>query len=89
MDEEIAIQFNNVNFKYFNSDENIFSNLDLTIKKNKHTVITGPNGSGKSTLLGLLSEYFYPTNGKVNVYSDKFGYVGASPMIINYSKRKS
>ena len=89
MDEEIAIQFNNVNFKYFNSDENIFSNLDLTIKKNKHTVITGPNGSGKSTLLGLLSGIFYPTNGKVNVYSDKFGYVGASPMIINATLREN
>ena len=89
MDSEIAIQFKNVNFKYFNSDEQIFNNLDLSIMKNKHTVITGPNGSGKSTLLGLLSGIFYPTDGKINVYTDKFGYVGASPMIINATLREN
>jgi molybdate transport system ATP-binding protein len=33
----------------------IFDNLELTINKGSHTLLTGPNGSGKSTLLNLLT----------------------------------
>ena len=49
-----SIIMKDIKFKYFNSDEYIFDNLNLEIEKNKHTIITGPNGSGKSTLLGLI-----------------------------------
>ena len=50
-DQETSVLLKNLSFRYFNSDNYIFKNLDLSIKKNEHTVITGPNGSGKSTLL--------------------------------------
>ncbi len=33
----------------------IFENLELTINRGSHTLVTGPNGSGKSTLLNLLT----------------------------------
>jgi molybdate transport system ATP-binding protein len=33
----------------------IFENLELTVNKGSHTLVTGPNGSGKSTLLNLLT----------------------------------
>jgi molybdate transport system ATP-binding protein len=33
----------------------IFENIELTINKGSHTLVTGPNGSGKSTLLNLLT----------------------------------
>ena len=56
--EDNAVKLENITFKYFNSDVDIFSNSNLEIKKNKHTVITGPNGSGKSTLLGLIAGIF-------------------------------
>jgi molybdate transport system ATP-binding protein len=36
-------------------DKEIFSGLDLEIRRGQHTLITGANGCGKSTLLGLLS----------------------------------
>lgn len=87
LDDNIAIKFSNVSFKYFESKENIFESLNLEIKKNHHVVITGPNGSGKSTLLGLISGIFYPSGGIVESSTDKFGYVGATPMIINSSLR--
>ena len=48
--DDTAVSFEGVNFKYFNSDVYIFKNLNLVFKKNKHTVLTGANGSGKSTL---------------------------------------
>ena len=52
---ELAVKLEDLSFKYFNSEDYIFDNLNLEIKKNSHNIITGPNGSGKSTLLGLIS----------------------------------
>ena len=88
-DSIYAVKIENVEFRYFNSEEGTFKNLNINIHKNKHTVITGPNGSGKSTLLGLISGVLYPTNGKISVISDKFGYVGANPLILNSSLREN
>lgn len=78
---DIAIRVENLSFKYFNSDEIIFENVNFEISKNSHTIITGPNGSGKSTLLGLISGVFYCQEGKVYANNKKFGYIGATPMI--------
>ena len=80
-----SISFENVNFKYFDSDEFIFESLNLDFPKNKHTIINGPNGSGKSTLIGLISGVLHPTSGKVITSSNRFGYIGAQPMILNDS----
>ena len=88
-DSDFAVKIENVEFKYFNAEENTFTNLDVNIYKNKHTIITGPNGSGKSTLLGLISGVLYPTKGSISVISDRFGYVGANPMILNSSLREN
>ena len=80
---DIAVKFSNVSFKYFNSEEYIFENLDIEIFKNKHTIITGPNGSGKSTILGLACGILYANSGTIKTSVKKFGYVSATPMIIN------
>ena len=84
-----SVEFKDVQFKYFNSDEPIFEKLNLDIPKNKHTIITGPNGSGKSTLLGLISGLYIPTHGNVNISSDKLGYVGVTPLIIDGSIKEN
>ncbi len=86
---DVALKFSNVTFKYFNSENNIFENLDLIIQKNHHLIITGPNGSGKSTLLGLISGLFIPDKGKVELSSNKLGYVGVTPLIINTSIKEN
>ena len=83
----LAIKFDNASFKYFNSSETIFSNLNLEIEKGTHNIITGPNGSGKSTLLGLLAGVFYTNEGKVYASSNSFGYIGATPLIFKKSLR--
>ena len=88
-DEDVAVKLENVTFSYFNSDKETFKSLNIDIYKNKHTIITGPNGSGKSTFLGLVSGVLYPTNGLVTTSSDRYGYVGANPMILNDSLRKN
>ena len=83
------MKFENVDFKYFNSEVYIFENLSLEIRKNKHTVLTGANGSGKSTLLGLLAGVFYSESGQVTAYCNQFGYIGATPLIFSASLREN
>jgi len=83
----VAIKVTNLNFKYLGMEKYMFENINLEIPKNEHTILVGPNGSGKSTLLGLLTGIFYPNEGTVAASSKNFGYVSATPMIINDSLR--
>ena len=77
------VEFQNVDFKYQNSEENIFENINIKFEKGSHTIITGENGSGKSTLLGLIAGIYYPQQGSVTTFSNKYGYVSAHPYIFN------
>ncbi len=89
LDKDISLVIDNLTFQYLGTDEIMFDNLDLVIPRNKHTIITGPNGSGKSTLLGLMSGIFYPTKGVVQSYTNRYGYVSATPMILNDTLRNN
>lgn len=84
-----CVEFDKVSFRYFNSEEKIFDNINLLIKKGTHNIITGPNGSGKSTLLGLIAGVFYANSGKITTSSNKFGYIGATPLIFTKSLREN
>ena len=88
-ESSLAIQMKNIDFRYFNSEEDIFKDINLTIEKGKHTVITGPNGSGKSTLLGLLSQIYYPQEGEISIFTRNIGYVGVTPLILDGSLREN
>jgi len=87
LNDDHAFIFKNVDFSYINSDSCIFKNINFSIKKNTHTIVTGSNGSGKSTLLGLMAGVYYPTNGVVETHSDKFGFIGPTPLIFSASLR--
>jgi ATP-binding cassette, subfamily B, bacterial CvaB/MchF/RaxB len=84
-----AIVLSKVNFKYQTSSNLIFKDLDLTFKKNTHTILTGPNGSGKSTLLGLLTGIYKPESGSIQTFSNKFAYVGPTPLIFTTSLKNN
>jgi ABC-type multidrug transport system fused ATPase/permease subunit len=86
---ENSINLKNIDFKYYESKDYIFKNLNLSIPKDKHTVITGPNGSGKSTLLGLIAKVFYPGEGTIEINSSQIGYVGVTPLIMDASLREN
>jgi ABC-type multidrug transport system fused ATPase/permease subunit len=88
-DSELAVDIQNVSFKYFNSDDYIFKDITCQIPKNQHTIITGPNGSGKSTLLGLIAGVLLAEEGKVITSSPRFGYIGATPFIFNDTLRNN
>ncbi len=87
LDANNAFIFKNVDFSYINSETSIFKNINFSIKKNTHTIVTGSNGSGKSTLLGLMAGVYYPTNGMVESHSEKFGFIGPTPLIFSASLR--
>ncbi|MAH99429.1 MAG: hypothetical protein CMA12_08885 [Euryarchaeota archaeon] len=80
-DYKKVVEFENVEFKYFNSDDEIFQNLNLEFASGKHTVITGPNGSGKSTLLGLIAGLYTPSKGLIKLNTSNIGYVGVTPLV--------
>jgi ATP-binding cassette, subfamily B, bacterial len=82
---EFAVEFTNVNFRYFNSKEFIFEKINFKLNKNSHTLITGPNGAGKSTLLGLITGLYLPEDGLVTISSRKVGYVGVTPLVFKAS----
>ena len=86
---DYAIDVSNLTFKYLGMEEDMFESLNLSIPKNEHTILTGPNGSGKSTLLGLLTGIFYANSGNVKANTKKFGYVSATPMILNATLREN
>ena len=82
-ESELALKVDNLTFRYFNSEINIFKNLSFSIKSNSHTILTGANGSGKSTLLGLIAGVYYAQEGTVKSYKKNFGYIGATPLIFS------
>lgn len=48
------IRLDHVSFRYKESDKDILSNIDLTIKPGEHLAIVGLNGAGKTTLVKLI-----------------------------------
>ncbi len=77
------IKIENLDFRYDNSDDLIFENLNLNIKNKTHNLVLGPNGSGKSTLIGLITGIYTPNSGMIDVASERFSYVGPVPLIFN------
>lgn len=88
-DSIYAITAKSIYFKYLNSNENFYENINLNFVKNKHYVITGVNGSGKSTLLGILAGALFPYSGNLTRFTDQFGYVGANPLILEDTLREN
>ena len=74
-----------VSFRYFNSSFKTFNKISLKIEKNKHYIVSGPNGVGKSTLLALFAGILIPSEGTVTSTTNKVGYVGPNPLIIDGS----
>ena len=82
-ENELLFEVRDVSFNYLVGDYKIFSDLNFSIKKGTHTIISGTNGTGKSTLIGLLAGVYYPNEGTVIARTNKLGFVGPNPLIFS------
>jgi ATP-binding cassette subfamily B protein len=63
---EGEIEFENVDFSY-NTDEWVFKDLNLKIKKGEKLAIVGHTGSGKTSLVSLLGRYYEFQGGSIKI----------------------
>ena len=61
------IEFQNVRFRYPDSDHDSLCGIDLVIEEGSFVAVLGHNGSGKSTLAKHMNAILLPTEGKVTV----------------------
>jgi len=57
--------FENVGFKYLNSERWANRNLNFTLHPAEKLALVGENGAGKSTLVKLLARLYDPTEGRI------------------------
>ena len=57
--------FENVGFRYHNSEKWALRNISFTIKAGEKLALVGENGAGKTTLVKLLSRLYDPTEGRI------------------------
>ena len=63
--EKGHIVFENVSFKYSNSEEPVLCNINFEAKPGETIGILGTTGSGKSTLVNLIPRFYDPTEGRI------------------------
>lgn len=61
-----AINIKDLSFGY-ETNVQLFSNLNLDFKQNKIHAILGPNGSGKTTLISLISGHLKCKSGIIDL----------------------
>lgn len=60
-----SIEFNNVSFRYPDSDRDALSNVSFRVPVGTMTAIVGASGSGKSSIINLLLGIYRPTSGAI------------------------
>lgn len=59
------IEFRNVSFKYWGSDEYAVRNINLVLNPKVKLSVVGENGAGKTTFIKLLCRIYDPTEGEI------------------------
>ena len=65
--KKFEISLKNIDFKYDDTSDYLFKNLNLTIPENSSIAIIGKSGVGKSTLADLIMGILNPKKGKLIV----------------------
>ncbi len=59
------IVFENVSFKYEDSNEWILKDINFNVNKGEIIALVGPSGGGKSTLVDLIPRFYDPAEGRI------------------------
>ena len=59
------IEFQNVGFRYENSEQAVLENINLRFPAGSVTALVGHSGSGKTTLAGLLPRFYIHNEGRI------------------------
>ncbi|MFN3479844.1 MAG: ABC transporter ATP-binding protein, partial [Thermodesulfovibrionales bacterium] len=59
------IVYDNVSFRYPDTDEDAISSVSLNIKKGEIVALVGRSGAGKTTLVDLLPRFYRPIEGRI------------------------
>ena len=62
---EGKVEFRDVNFFYSKENENVLSDVSLSINAGETVAFVGRSGAGKSTLVSLLPRFYDYTSGKI------------------------
>lgn len=65
-----SIVFENVSFKYEDSEEWVLSGINFSVKRGEIVALVGPSGGGKSTLVDLIPRFYDPIKGKILIDYD-------------------
>ncbi len=96
-----SITFNNVSFKYKNTDNYVLKDFNLEIKAGEMVALVGETGSGKSTIVNLISRFYEPTEGEILIdgknykersiswLHDNLGYVLQTPQLFSGTIREN
>lgn len=61
------IEFNNVGFKYDDSDKSVINNFTAKVKAGQKIAIVGPTGAGKTTIVNLLMKFYDINSGVIKI----------------------
>jgi len=61
------IEFNNVNFRYDNTENNILNSINLVMSGGNVTALVGHSGAGKSTILNLIPRFYNINSGDIKI----------------------
>lgn len=60
-----VIVYDNVSFRYPDTDEDAISNISLSIRRGEIVALVGRSGAGKTTLVDLLPRFYKPMEGRI------------------------
>lgn len=65
--QDSSVTFENVSFRYSDSEENVLENVTFSVPQGKTVALVGASGSGKSTAAKLIPRFYDATQGSVLV----------------------
>jgi len=61
------IIFNNVAFKYNDTNNNVFHNINLKVEAGDYMALVGSSGVGKTTMCSLIPRFYEVSEGKITI----------------------